>query len=71
MNLLMFDELLPGCAKYFFFQYFFFLLVKLNFFHYCFSMLPSHGVQRRMILVNNFFVFSRLLFFAVLLLYET
>ena len=30
-----------------------------------------HGVQRRMISVDNFFVFLRLLFFAVLLLYET
>ena len=31
----------------------------------------THGVQRRMISVDNFFVFLRLLFFAVLLLYET
>ena len=31
----------------------------------------NHGVQRRMILVDNFFVFLRLLFFAVLLLYVT
>ena len=30
-----------------------------------------HGVQRRMILVDNFVVFLRLLFFALLLLYET
>ena len=30
-----------------------------------------HGVQRRMISVDNFFVFLRLLFFALLLLYET
>ena len=30
-----------------------------------------HGVQRRMISVDNFFVFFRLLFFALLLLYET
>ena len=30
-----------------------------------------HGVQRRMISVDNFFVFLRLLFFAVLLLYAT
>ena len=30
-----------------------------------------HGVQRRMISVNNFFVFFRLLFFALLLLYVT
>ena len=31
---------------------------------------PVHGVQRRMISVDNFFVFLRLSFFAVLLLYE-
>ena len=31
----------------------------------------SHGVQRRMISVDNFFVFLRLLFFALLLLYVT
>ena len=31
----------------------------------------NHGVQRRMISVDNFFVFLRLLFFALLLLYET
>ena len=31
----------------------------------------QHGVQRRMISVDNFFVFLRLLFFAVLLLYVT
>ena len=31
----------------------------------------SHGVQQRMISVDNFFVFLRLLFFAVLLLYVT
>ena len=31
----------------------------------------SHGVQRRMISVDNFFIFLRLLFFAVLLLYVT
>ena len=30
-----------------------------------------HGLQRRMISVDNFFVFLRLLFFAVLLLYVT
>ena len=30
-----------------------------------------HGVQRRMISVDNFFVFLRLLFFALLLLYAT
>ena len=29
------------------------------------------GVQRRMISVDNFFVFLRLLFFALLLLYVT
>ena len=33
--------------------------------------LQCHGVQRRMISVDNFFVFLRLLLFAVLLLYET
>ena len=33
--------------------------------------LKLHGVQRRMISVDNFFVFLRLLFFALLLLYET
>ena len=35
--------------------------------------LPSsiHGVQRRMISVDIFFVFLRLLFFALLLLYKT
>ena len=32
---------------------------------------PYHGVQRRMFSVDNFYVFLRLLFFAVLLLYET
>ena len=32
---------------------------------------PSHGVQHRMISVINFFVFLRLLFFALLLLYVT
>ena len=31
----------------------------------------QHGLQRRMISVDNFFVFLRLLFFAVLLLYVT
>ena len=30
-----------------------------------------HGVQRRMISVDNFFIFLRLLFFALLLLYVT
>ena len=30
-----------------------------------------HGVQRRMISVDNFFVFLRFIFFALLLLYET
>ena len=30
-----------------------------------------HGVQRRMISVDIFFVFLRLLFFALLLLYVT
>ena len=30
-----------------------------------------HGVQRRMISVDKFFVLLRLLFFALLLLYET
>ena len=30
-----------------------------------------HGVQRRMISVDNFFVFLRFLFFALLLLYVT
>ena len=33
--------------------------------------LPCHRVQRRMISVVNFFVFLRLLFFALLLLYVT
>ena len=32
---------------------------------------PHHGMQRRMISVDNFFVFLRLLYFAVLLLYVT
>ena len=32
---------------------------------------PGHGVQRRMISVDNFFVLLRLLFFAVMLLYVT
>ena len=36
-----------------------------------YSASTSHGVQRRMISVDNFFVFLRLLFFALLLLYET
>ena len=31
----------------------------------------SHGVQLSVISVDNFFVFLRLLFFAVLLLYVT
>ena len=31
----------------------------------------THGVHCRMISVDNFFVFLRLLFFAVLLLYVT
>ena len=31
----------------------------------------SHGWQHRMISVDNFFVFLRLLFFALLLLYVT
>ena len=31
----------------------------------------EHGVQRKMISVDNFFVFLRLLFFALLLLYVT
>ena len=31
----------------------------------------NHGVQRRIISVVNFFVFLRLLFFALLLLYVT
>ena len=35
------------------------------------SIVPTEGVQRRMISIDNFFVFLRLLFFAVLLLYET
>ena len=35
------------------------------------SKAPLHGVQRRTISVDNFFVFLRLLFFAVLLLYVT
>ena len=30
-----------------------------------------HGVQHRMISVDNFFVLLKLLFFALLLLYET
>ena len=34
-----------------------------------FSIFIYHGVQRRMISVVNFFVFLRLLFFALLLLY--
>ena len=33
--------------------------------------LVNHGVQRRMISVVNFFVFLRLLFFALFLLYVT
>ena len=33
------------------------------------SYLSYHGVQRRMISVDNFFVFLRLSFFALLLLY--
>ena len=33
--------------------------------------LQGHGVQRKMISVDNFFVFLGLLFFAVLLLYVT
>ena len=30
-----------------------------------------HGVQRRMISVDNFFIFLKLLFFVLLLLYVT
>ena len=37
----------------------------------CCLLLSSHGVQRKMISVDDFFVFLRLLFFAVLLLYVT
>ena len=48
--------------------------------HLCFSIcimwlkgrtVKVHGVQRRMISVDNFFVFLRLLYFALLLLYVT
>ena len=35
------------------------------------QILHGHGVQRRMNSVDNFFVFLRLLFLAVLLLYVT
>ena len=34
-------------------------------------MVHQHGVQGRMISVDNFFVFLTLLFFALLLLYVT
>ena len=37
----------------------------------CMAMRAYHGVQRRMISLDNFFVFLRLLFFTLLLLYET
>ena len=37
----------------------------------CMAMRAYHGVQRRMISVDNVFVFLRLLFFTLLLLYET
>ena len=36
-----------------------------------FFFVPRHGVQRRMISVDNFFIFLKLLFFALLLLYVT
>ena len=39
--------------------------------HRRFDSVTSHGVQRRMISVVIFFVFLRLLFFALLLLYVT
>ena len=32
---------------------------------------PLHGVQRRMVLVDIFFEFFKLLFFALLLIYVT
>ena len=38
---------------------------------YCRYIRPTRGVQRRMISVDNVFVFLSLLFFALLLLYET
>ena len=34
------------------------------------KLMTRHGVQRRMISVVNFFVFLRLLFFALLLLHD-
>ena len=42
-------------------------------YHFLFSAVNHlyHGVQRRMISVDNFFVFLRLLFFALLLLFVT
>ena len=36
-----------------------------------FIFILAHGVQRRMISVDNFFVFLRILFFALLLLFVT
>ena len=39
--------------------------------YYYLTLQPRHGVQRRMISMDNFFVFLRFLFFALLLLYVT
>ena len=41
------------------------------FFKSCRDVFLDHAVQRRMISMDNFFVFLRLLFFVVLLLYVT
>ena len=47
------------------------LMVSCDLFYRDDSLTSQHGVQRRMISVDNFFVFLTLLFFAVLLLYVT
>ena len=44
------------------------LMVSSDLFYRYDSLTSQHGVQRRMISVDNFFVFLTLLFFAVLLL---
>ena len=43
-----------------------FIMMRFQSFHS-----SRHGLQRRMISVDNFFVFLRLLFFALFLLYVT
>ena len=42
-----------------------------TFIYYIYGICQFHGVQRKMISVDTFFVFLRLLFFALLLLFVT